>query len=131
LPEVPFGGVKDSGYGSEGGSEAIEPYLNPKFVSQADFERSNDAAADSRRSRASPHSPRTPRDRLGRHRVQADRPDHKVVVEVFDDPLVEGVSCYVSRARTGGVKGAVGLAKDRRGSRSRAGRWGRSSSASR
>jgi len=35
IPEVPFGGVKDSGYGSEGGSEAIEPYLNPKFVSQA------------------------------------------------------------------------------------------------
>jgi succinate-semialdehyde dehydrogenase/glutarate-semialdehyde dehydrogenase len=35
LPEVPFGGVKDSGYGSEGGSEAIEPYLNPKFISQA------------------------------------------------------------------------------------------------
>ena len=39
-------------------------------------------------------------------------PDHKVVVEVFDDPLVEGVSCYVSRAKTGGIKGAVGLAKD-------------------
>ena len=35
LPEVPFGGVKDSGYGSEGGSEAIEGYLNSKFVSQA------------------------------------------------------------------------------------------------
>ena len=35
LPEVPFGGVKDSGYGSEGGSEAIQAYLNPKFVSQA------------------------------------------------------------------------------------------------
>ena len=35
IPEVPFGGVKDSGYGSEGGSEAIESYLNPKFVSQA------------------------------------------------------------------------------------------------
>jgi succinate-semialdehyde dehydrogenase/glutarate-semialdehyde dehydrogenase len=35
LPEVPFGGVKDSGYGSEGGSEAIESYLNSKFVSQA------------------------------------------------------------------------------------------------
>lgn len=32
LPEVPFGGVKDSGYGSEGGSEAIEAYLNSKFV---------------------------------------------------------------------------------------------------
>ncbi|HET7597328.1 MAG TPA: NAD-dependent succinate-semialdehyde dehydrogenase [Burkholderiales bacterium] len=35
LPEVPFGGVKDSGYGSEGGSEAIEAYLNPKYVTQA------------------------------------------------------------------------------------------------
>ena len=35
LPETPFGGVKDSGFGSEGGSEAIEPYLNPKFVTQA------------------------------------------------------------------------------------------------
>ena len=35
IPEVPFGGVKDSGYGSEGGSEAIEPYMNPKFVTQA------------------------------------------------------------------------------------------------
>lgn len=33
LPEVPFGGVKESGYGSEGGSEAIEPYLNTKFAS--------------------------------------------------------------------------------------------------
>jgi succinate-semialdehyde dehydrogenase/glutarate-semialdehyde dehydrogenase len=32
---VPFGGVKDSGYGSEGGSEAIENYLNTKFVTQA------------------------------------------------------------------------------------------------
>jgi succinate-semialdehyde dehydrogenase / glutarate-semialdehyde dehydrogenase len=35
LPEVPFGGVKDSGYGSEGGLEAIESYLNTKFVTQA------------------------------------------------------------------------------------------------
>lgn len=34
LPENPFGGVKDSGYGSEGGSEAIEAYLATKFVSQ-------------------------------------------------------------------------------------------------
>jgi succinate-semialdehyde dehydrogenase / glutarate-semialdehyde dehydrogenase len=37
LPEVPFGGVKDSGYGSEGGSEAIEAYLNTKFVTQVGF----------------------------------------------------------------------------------------------
>jgi len=35
LPETPFGGVKDSGYGSEGGSEAIEAYLITKFVTQA------------------------------------------------------------------------------------------------
>jgi succinate-semialdehyde dehydrogenase/glutarate-semialdehyde dehydrogenase len=35
LPEVPFGGVKDSGYGSEGGSEAIEGYLKSKLISQA------------------------------------------------------------------------------------------------
>jgi succinate-semialdehyde dehydrogenase/glutarate-semialdehyde dehydrogenase len=35
LPEVPFGGVKDSGYGTEGGADAIEPYLNTKFVTQA------------------------------------------------------------------------------------------------
>ncbi|MEZ2330211.1 NAD-dependent succinate-semialdehyde dehydrogenase [Mesorhizobium sp. RCC_202] len=37
LPEVPFGGVKDSGYGSEGGSEALEAYLVTKFISQAGF----------------------------------------------------------------------------------------------
>jgi succinate-semialdehyde dehydrogenase/glutarate-semialdehyde dehydrogenase len=35
LPENPFGGVKDSGYGSEGGSEAVECFLATKFVSQA------------------------------------------------------------------------------------------------
>lgn len=34
LPEFPFGGVKDSGYGSEGGLEAVEAYLATKFVSQ-------------------------------------------------------------------------------------------------
>jgi CreA protein len=40
-------------------------------------------------------------------------PDHKIVVEVFDDPGVQGVSCYLSRARTGGIKGALGLAEDK------------------
>ncbi len=35
LPEVPFGGMKDSGYGSEGGLEAIEGYLSAKFVTTA------------------------------------------------------------------------------------------------
>ena len=39
-------------------------------------------------------------------------PDHKVVVEAFDDPSVQGIACYVSRAKTGGLKGMVGLAKD-------------------
>ena len=40
-------------------------------------------------------------------------PNHKVVVEAYDDPAVEGVTCYVSRAKTGGISGAVGLAEDR------------------
>lgn len=35
LPEVRFRGVRDSGGGSEAGSEAIEAHLNTKFVSQA------------------------------------------------------------------------------------------------
>ena len=38
--------------------------------------------------------------------------NHKIVVEVFDDPKVEGVSCFVSRAKTGGVSGSLGLAED-------------------
>lgn len=40
-------------------------------------------------------------------------PDHKIVVDAHDDPKVQGVTCYVSRAKTGGVKGALGLAEDR------------------
>jgi len=40
-------------------------------------------------------------------------PDHKIVVDAWDDPKVGGVTCYVSRAKTGGIKGAVGLAEDK------------------
>jgi CreA protein len=40
-------------------------------------------------------------------------PDHKIVVEAYDDPAVSGVTCYLSRARTGGVKGALGVAEDK------------------
>ncbi|PWW43676.1 CreA protein [Melaminivora alkalimesophila] len=39
--------------------------------------------------------------------------DHDIVVEAYDDPLVAGVTCYVSRARKGGIKGTLGLAEDR------------------
>ena len=34
-------------------------------------------------------------------------------VDVFDDPRVGGVSCYLSRAKTGGIKGGLGLAEDK------------------
>lgn len=40
-------------------------------------------------------------------------PDHKIVVEAYDDPKVKGVTCYVSRAKTGGIKGGLGLAEDK------------------
>ncbi len=40
-------------------------------------------------------------------------PDHKIVVDAYDDPKVPGVACYVSRAKTGGISGAVGLAEDK------------------
>ncbi len=40
-------------------------------------------------------------------------PNDKVVLEAFDDPKVEGVTCYLSRAKTGGIKGGLGLAEDR------------------
>ncbi len=39
--------------------------------------------------------------------------NHKIVIEAFDDPLVEGVACHLSRAKTGGIKGSLGLAEDR------------------
>ncbi len=40
-------------------------------------------------------------------------PDHKIVVDAYDDPGVTGVTCYVSRAKTGGIKGGLGLAEDK------------------
>jgi len=40
-------------------------------------------------------------------------PDHKIVVEAYDDPKVPGVTCYLSRAKTGGIKGGLGLAEDK------------------
>ena len=40
-------------------------------------------------------------------------PDSRIVVEAYEDPQVAGVTCYVSRAKTGGLKGAVGIAEDR------------------
>jgi CreA protein len=39
-------------------------------------------------------------------------PNDKIVVDAFDDPKVKGVACHVSRAQTGGVKGAIGVAED-------------------
>ncbi|NQD94614.1 CreA family protein [Pseudomonas sp. CrR25] len=40
-------------------------------------------------------------------------PNDKIVIEAFDDPKVAGVTCYLSRAKTGGVQGGLGLAEDR------------------
>jgi CreA protein len=39
-------------------------------------------------------------------------PDGKIVIERYDDPRVANVSCYLSRAQTGGIKGGIGLAED-------------------
>jgi CreA protein len=39
-------------------------------------------------------------------------PDDKIVVERYDDPRVQNVSCYLSRAETGGIKGGLGFAED-------------------
>jgi CreA protein len=39
-------------------------------------------------------------------------PSHRIVVSAFDDPKVKGVTCYIARPRTGGIKGGLGLAED-------------------
>jgi CreA protein len=39
-------------------------------------------------------------------------PNDKIVIDGFDDPKVDGVACHISRAQTGGMKGAFGVAED-------------------
>lgn len=39
-------------------------------------------------------------------------PNDKIVVEAFDDPKIDGVTCYLSRARKGGISGGLGVAED-------------------
>lgn len=39
-------------------------------------------------------------------------PNHKIVIEAFDDPRIQGVTCYLARPKTGGIKGGLGLAED-------------------
>jgi CreA protein len=39
-------------------------------------------------------------------------PNDRVCVSAFDDPKVPGVACHISQARTGGIKGGLGLAED-------------------
>ena len=39
-------------------------------------------------------------------------PNDKIVIDGFDDPKVQGVTCHIARAETGGVKGQLGVAED-------------------
>ncbi len=39
-------------------------------------------------------------------------PNDKIVIEAFDDPKVQGVTCYLSRAKRGGIKGGIGVAEN-------------------
>jgi CreA protein len=39
-------------------------------------------------------------------------PDHKIVIESYDDPKIDGITVFISESQTGGVKGALGLAED-------------------
>ena len=39
-------------------------------------------------------------------------PNHKIIVTAFEDPKIKGITCYVARPKTGGVKGGLGLAED-------------------
>ncbi len=40
-------------------------------------------------------------------------PNHKIIVEAFSDPKIEGITCYLSRPKTGGISGGLGLAEDK------------------
>ena len=39
-------------------------------------------------------------------------PDHKIVIESYDDPKIDGITVFISKSQTGGIKGAIGLAED-------------------
>ena len=39
-------------------------------------------------------------------------PDHKIVIEAFDDPKIEGITCHLSRSKKGGLKGMIGVAEE-------------------
>ena len=51
-------------------------------------------------------------DRCHQYQFPLAWPDDKIVVERYDDPKVANVSCYLSRAETGGIKGGLGFAED-------------------
>src|SRR5271163_5222532 len=39
-------------------------------------------------------------------------PDHKIIIESYDDPKIDGTTIFISKSQTGGIKGALGLAED-------------------
>jgi CreA protein len=39
-------------------------------------------------------------------------PDHKIIIESYDDPKIDGITVFISKSQTGGIKGALGLAED-------------------
>lgn len=45
-------------------------------------------------------------------KIKFTGPNDKIVIEVFEDESIPGVACYLSRAKTGGFSGAIGVAED-------------------
>ena len=39
-------------------------------------------------------------------------PDHKIIIESYDDPKIDGITVFISKSQTGGIKGALGIAED-------------------